>query len=75
MQRIEGIPFAGLSCGFQRGRANRYSVIVSIRENIRIQADKLKASTPLLADLVTSGKLKIVGGEYALKTGAVERVV
>src|SRR4029079_2928642 len=34
-----------------------------------------KTSTPVLADLVNSGKLKVVGGEYALRTGAVERVV
>ena len=30
---------------------------------------------PLLADLVNSGALKVVGAEYQLKTGVVDMVV
>jgi carbonic anhydrase len=46
----------------------------SIRENIRMQVQQLRTSMPILAPLVQSGKLTVVGAEYTLKTGAVERV-
>ena len=37
--------------------------------NIRYQAQKLAASSTILADLIQAGKLKIVGGQYDLQTG------
>jgi carbonic anhydrase len=43
------------------------------KANIAYQVEKLKAS-PVLADLVTAGKLKIVGGYYDLDTGKVALV-
>jgi carbonic anhydrase len=43
------------------------------KANIAYQVEKLKTS-PVLADLVTKGKLKIVGGYYDLDTGKVSLV-
>jgi carbonic anhydrase len=43
------------------------------KANIAYQVEKLKAS-PVLADLVTQNKLKIVGGYYDLDTGKVSLV-
>jgi len=47
----------------------------AIKANITRTATQLKSADSLLTDLVTSGKLKVVGGEYKLKTGKVEMVV
>lgn len=44
-------------------------------ENVRINVDKLAASTPILRRAVREGSLKVVGGVYQLQTGRVERVV
>jgi len=49
-------------------------VQAAVRENVRRQVEHLQTSTPVLADLVQSGKLTVVGAEYALRTGAVDRV-
>jgi carbonic anhydrase len=46
----------------------------AIQQNIRLQVQQLSASTPLLAPLVSSGKLKVVGGEYQLASGQVQLV-
>jgi carbonic anhydrase len=46
----------------------------AIQQNIRLQVQQLSASTPLLAPLVSSGKLKVVGGEYQLASGQVHLV-
>jgi carbonic anhydrase len=46
-------------------------VNAGIRENVRRQVRQLTSSQPVLAGLVGSGALKIVGAEYELKTGAV----
>lgn len=37
--------------------------------NIRYQAQKLVERSAILADLIQAGKLKIVGGQYDLRTG------
>ncbi|KAM3089888.1 carbonic anhydrase [Phormidesmis sp. 146-35] len=37
--------------------------------NIQYQAQKLAESSTILADLIRAGKLKIVGGQYDLRTG------
>jgi carbonic anhydrase len=46
----------------------------AIQQNIRLQVQQLSASTPLLAPLVSSGKLKVVGAEYQLASGQVQLV-
>ena len=43
----------------------------AVRENARLQAELLTKSSPLLAELVVKGKLKIVAGYYDLATGRV----
>lgn len=42
------------------------------RENVAINVDTLRNSTPILRKRVQSGQLKVVGGVYHLDTGAVE---
>ena len=44
----------------------------AIRANIELTADLLRASGPILAELVEKGELKIVGARYDLDTGIVE---
>jgi carbonic anhydrase len=46
----------------------------AIQQNIRLQVQQLSASAPLLAPLVSSGKLKVVGAEYHLASGQVQLV-
>ncbi len=46
----------------------------TIVENIKINVDNLKDSTPLLRRLVEQGKLLVVGGLYHLDSGKVELV-
>jgi carbonic anhydrase len=46
----------------------------AIQQNIRMQVQQLSASTPLLAPLVSAGKLKVVGAEYHLASGQVQLV-
>jgi carbonic anhydrase len=43
-------------------------------ENVRFNVASLKAATPIIADLVASGKLEIVGGVYDIATGKVTMV-
>jgi carbonic anhydrase len=40
-------------------------------ENVRYQIERMQKKSPLLTQLVTDGKLKIVGGRYDLDTGTV----
>ncbi len=47
-------------------------VDAAIRKNVQLQVQELAASEPLLAPLVTEGKLKVVGAEYHLESGVVE---
>jgi len=49
-------------------------VNAAIRENVRRQVELLKSSQPLLAGLVQSGAVKVVGAEYALHSGKVDLV-
>ncbi|HWC38001.1 MAG TPA: carbonic anhydrase, partial [Acidimicrobiales bacterium] len=49
-------------------------VNAAIQQNIRLQVQQLSASQPLLAPLVSSGKLKVVGAEYQLASGQVQLV-
>ena len=46
----------------------------AVQQNVRLQVQQLSASTPLLAPLVSSGKLKVVGAEYHLASGQVQLV-
>ena len=46
----------------------------AIQQNIRLQVQQLSSSTPLLAPLVSAGKLKVVGAEYHLTSGQVQLV-
>lgn len=46
----------------------------AIRENVRMQVEKLKSLEPVLAKRVREGKLKIVGGVYDIETGVVSLV-
>jgi carbonic anhydrase len=43
----------------------------AVRINVEHVVDQLRGSKPLLAEAVESGKLRIVGAVYSLKTGAV----
>jgi carbonic anhydrase len=49
-------------------------VNAAIHQNIRLEVQQLSASQPLLALLVSSGKLKVVGAEYLLASGQVQLV-
>lgn len=42
------------------------------KENVRRGVERLKELKPILADRVKTGKLKVVGGVYDLKTGEVK---
>ena len=48
--------------------------VSAIRENVRINVEALRNSTPILRRLVQSKKLMVVGGVYDLNTGRVEIV-
>jgi carbonic anhydrase len=43
----------------------------AVRTNVQLVVQQLRASTPVLSELVAHGKLKIVGGVYSLETGKV----
>jgi carbonic anhydrase len=46
----------------------------AIQQNVRHTVDALRVSTPILSDLVNQGKVKVIGGEYRLRSGQVEIV-
>jgi carbonic anhydrase len=46
----------------------------AIRDNVLLNIQKLKSSSPILSDYVGSGKVKVVGGVYKLATGRVDWV-
>ncbi len=46
----------------------------AVKENVKMQVEKLKGLEPVLAKRVREGKLKIVGGVYDLETGEVKLV-
>ena len=43
----------------------------AVRTNVQMVVKQLRASKPVLSELVAHGKLKIVGGVYSLQTGEV----
>jgi carbonic anhydrase len=49
-------------------------VDAAIQQNVRLQVQQLSNSMPVLAPLVSAGKLKVVGAEYHLETGQVALV-
>ena len=44
----------------------------AIKANIELVVDKISSSKPILSNLVSSGKLKIIGAYYNIESGAVE---
>jgi len=44
------------------------------RENVRLTVETLRSATPLLSAAVNDKRLKIAGGIYRLKDGAVELI-
>ena len=46
----------------------------TIKENVRLGMKRLKTQSKIIGDAVAAGKLKIAGGVYDLKTGAVNLV-
>ncbi len=44
----------------------------AIRANVRVSADHLRHGSRVLEERIASGRLKVVGAEYALETGVVE---
>jgi carbonic anhydrase len=46
----------------------------AVKENVKMVVAQLKASKPILAEMVEKGKIKIVGARYDLDTGAVELI-
>jgi carbonic anhydrase len=44
----------------------------AVRANVHHTVDRLRVARPILADLVSSGELAVVGGIYDLRTGRVE---
>ncbi|MEM7009669.1 MAG: carbonic anhydrase [Thermodesulfobacteriota bacterium] len=43
-------------------------------ENVQLGVDKLNNSDPVISDLVKKGEVKVVGGNYDLKTGEVKLI-
>jgi carbonic anhydrase len=50
------------------------SLDLAIRANVRRVAEELRSSQPVLAELVSKGKVKVVGAIYDLDTGLVSLV-
>ncbi|MEG4864738.1 MULTISPECIES: carbonic anhydrase [unclassified Microcoleus] len=44
----------------------------AVRANVKMNVQKLSSSSPILAEAVKAGKLKVVGGRYDLDSGKVE---
>ncbi|HEY9212963.1 MAG TPA: carbonic anhydrase, partial [Ancylobacter sp.] len=43
----------------------------AIAENVRYNVRRLQQATPIVAEFVASGKVKVVGGVYDIATGTV----
>ncbi|MFZ0608915.1 MAG: carbonic anhydrase [Xanthobacteraceae bacterium] len=43
----------------------------AIRQNVKLNVDKLKSATPILKSFVDDNKIKVIGGVYALSSGKV----
>ena len=64
-----------LSSAVQAGLKMKGNLVdTATRENIKINVQRLKESTPILRQLVRDNKLKVVGGLYHLDTGKVESI-
>lgn len=46
----------------------------AVKENVKLNVDDLRNSTPIIRRLVADGKLKVVGGIYDLNTGKVNLI-
>ncbi|WP_445241161.1 carbonic anhydrase [Microcoleus vaginatus] len=44
----------------------------AVRANVKMNVNNLQSSSPILAEAVKAGKLKVVGGRYDLDSGKVE---
>ena len=44
----------------------------AIRENVRLNVEKLKSTSPILREAASSGQIKVVGGIYKLESGRIE---
>ncbi|MEG4029668.1 MULTISPECIES: carbonic anhydrase [unclassified Microcoleus] len=44
----------------------------AVRANVKMNVNQLQSSSPILAEAVKAGKLKVVGGRYDLDSGKVE---
>ncbi|MGX1098337.1 carbonic anhydrase [Amorphus sp. MBR-141] len=49
-------------------------LVAATAENVRYNVEKLKTATPIVAEAVSSGKVKVVGGVYNIATGKVDLV-
>jgi carbonic anhydrase len=50
----------------------RFAPRNALRENVLLNVEALRNSTPVLADMVKGNRLRVVGGLYELATGGVE---
>ncbi|HEY1068749.1 MAG TPA: carbonic anhydrase [Pirellulales bacterium] len=55
-------------------RASNGDFNTAIRENVRAQAAILSEASPVIAQLIREGRLKVAGGVYDVATGKVEPV-
>ncbi len=55
-------------------KASKGDLDTAIRENVKIQAGILAEASPVLAELIKTGRLKVAGGVYDLATGKVTTV-
>jgi len=55
-------------------RAARGDVAAAVRENVRLQAQTLVEASPVIAALVTDGKVIVAGGIFDLESGRVDPV-
>lgn len=67
---IQGLVRPGDSSGIMHPESSR-GIREAVRANVRASADHLRHGSRLLEELVTSGRLAVVGAEYELETGAV----
>ena len=44
----------------------------AVRANVKMNVNNLKLASPILAEAMKAGKLKVVGGRYDLDSGKVE---
>ncbi len=55
-------------------KASKGDIDAAIRENVKIQAGILSEASPVLAQLIKDGKLRVAGGVYDLASGKVTTV-